>query len=557
MTAELRKPFLKKQVIKLLSDAANLANYVFDFGMSGPVQVVKFISYESDPPEKYIETLVSDKRDIVHAIFSPHCARTFSSTYSRRITENTKGCIIRILSARLHLMPSIAINPSGIISVDLDASTPMLATTYADIPEPESKLVPVLYITKFAYIGADGTDLLGDPHMLRQSMRVRAAIRDRYAVAPRSAEGVSPESPKTEKFKTPTQLRTPNQPVANTQTEIATNVGDGAREENQQTQEISVSDFATQPPADWTTNSSIEGAERTEIEQAAVERDEPSFGSDRVDTSMELSRSEVVAKTGLDDEDAEDVPVPLEVPYRDGFLKIAPTIMSTTVFYRPLGERPNPQQDQQRGSHRGVHSQSVDHVSSTPPMARSSSPICAWSQSPPPYQRPPPPSTTQTTPNTPKSRVSGLEPVEHGYTQVRWSPILQSPLQVGRLRVPDGHVVQVQDSQSARPNEIPSSPLSGFKSGERAVRESVQTSPLEGPRDSECSSPIAYEGLYVATTDAPFTTVNTVTAEERPLKRKRRHLVPRFTEFDRQIDLESLLLEDRRKFKELINREGD
>ncbi|KAK9321802.1 hypothetical protein V1517DRAFT_160596 [Lipomyces orientalis] len=329
MTAELRKPFLKKQVIKLLSDATNPADYVFDFGISGPVQVVKFISYDSKPPEQYIEALVSDRRDIVHAIFSPHCVRTFSSTYSRRITENTKGFIIRILSSRLHLMPSISINPSGNIGVDLDSSTPMLATTYADMAEPENKLVPVLYITKFAYIGADGTNLLGNPQMLRQSKRVRAAMQGRYAVAPRSAESVSPESPKTQKFKTPTQLRTPNQPVASTPTEIVTNVGAdvgaGAREEKQQTQEISISDFATQPAADWTTDSLIEGAERREIEQAAAVHEETSFGGhdlgdqsfggDGVDTSTEFSRSEVGANTSLDDEDAQEVPVGTSLIY--------------------------------------------------------------------------------------------------------------------------------------------------------------------------------------------------------------------------------------------------
>ncbi|ODQ69092.1 hypothetical protein LIPSTDRAFT_200526 [Lipomyces starkeyi NRRL Y-11557] len=260
--------------------------------------------------------------------------------YSRRITENTKGCIIRILSGRLHLMPSVAINPLGAINVDLDSSTPMLATPCIAMPGSERKLVPVLYITKFAYIGADGTDLLGYPQLLRLSKRVKAAIQLRSAVS-RSIESVSPESPKTQKFKTPTQFQMPDQPlategnevansvhtvasegnevansvhtVASEGNEVANSVDTVAREEKLETQEISVSDFATQPAPDWTVDSSNEERESREIEHHVAVREtmslleldvgDRSFEREVADTTVEFSRSEVDVDANSEGED--------------------------------------------------------------------------------------------------------------------------------------------------------------------------------------------------------------------------------------------------------------
>ncbi|KAK9387871.1 hypothetical protein V1515DRAFT_600590 [Lipomyces mesembrius] len=558
MTAELRKPFLKKQVLKLLSDETKLADYVLDFGMCGPVQVVKFLSYDSEPPERYIEALVSDKRDIAHAILSPQCVRTFSSMYSRRITENTKGCIIRILSGRLHLMPSVAINPFGAINVDLDSSTPMLATPCIGTPGQDRKLVPVLYITKFAYVGADGTDLLGSPQLLRQSRRVKAAIQLRSAVS-RSIESVSPESPKTQKFNTPTQLQTPDQPLAIEGSEVADSVDNVAREEKLETQEISVSDFATQPAPDWTADSSIEERESRQIEQdvavhettSLLELDvgDRSFEREFVDTTVEFSTSEVDIDADSDGEDTGEIPVPLEVPYKDGFLEIEPTIMSTTVFYRPLRRQPDSQKPQLQSSPRGSLFQSFDHVSSTPidTPARSSSPICSWSSSPPPLQRPPPMSTTQTTPIALKNRASELGQVEYTNTSGR---------QFRRAEPRDEEDVgpfQIQDSQRPRLNVGPPSSLSVVNLDEAYV----QVSRPDVLQTSEFSSPIAQGELRVKMTNLPEVTLSAPGPEKLEMKRKRRHLVPRFTELDIPLDLESMLLEDRRKFKELIALELD
>ncbi|KAK9318355.1 hypothetical protein V1522DRAFT_396887 [Lipomyces starkeyi] len=559
MTAELRKPFLKKQVLKLLSDETKLADYVLDFGMCGPVQVVKFLSYESDPPERYIEALVSDKRDIAHAIFSPQCVRTFSSMYSRRITENTKGCIIRILSGRLHLMPSVAINPLGAINVDLDSSTPMLAKPCIAMPGPERKLVPVLYITKFAYVGADGTDLLGYPQLLRQSKRVKAAIQLRSAVS-RSIDSVSPESPKTQKFKTPTQFQTPDQPLASEANEVANSVDTVAREEKLETQEISVSDFATQPAPDWTVDSSNEERESREIEHDVAVREttflleldvgDRSFEREVADTTVEFSRSEVNVDANSDGEDTGEIPVPLEVPHKDGFLEIEPTIMSTTVFYRLLRGRPDSEKEQLQSSQRGSQLRSIDHVSSTPvnTPARSSSPICSWSSSPPPPQRPPPVSTTQTTPITLKFRTSELGPV--GYTNT--SDRLQFTMAETRDEE-DVDPVQVQDSQCPAPNVVPPSFLSAVDLDEAYV----QVSRPDVLESSEFSSPIAQGELRVKMTNLSGDILSAPTPEKREMKRKRRHLVPRFTELDIPLDLESMLFEDRRKFKELIAQELD
>ncbi|KAK9236393.1 hypothetical protein V1525DRAFT_219508 [Lipomyces kononenkoae] len=302
MTAELRKPFLKKQVLKLLSDENKLAEYVLDFGICGPVQIVRFLSYASKPPEQYIEGLISDKHDIANAVFSPWCVDTFSSTYSRRITENTKGCIIRILSARLHLMPSVVINHMGVINVDLDSSTPMLQTPYTSMAIKETKLVPVLYITKFTYIGADGTDILGNPQLLRQSKRVKAAVQLISATS-RSAESLSPESPKTQKFKTPTQFRTPNLQLGIEVKEAVKDNDNVALEDKSEEQSISVSDFATQPAPDWSPDRSTDGMASREVEPAVpssrttvlpeLEIGEKLFERDVANTTPEFSRSDI------------------------------------------------------------------------------------------------------------------------------------------------------------------------------------------------------------------------------------------------------------------------
>ncbi|KAK9353973.1 hypothetical protein V1523DRAFT_409419 [Lipomyces doorenjongii] len=467
--------------------------------------------------------------------------------YSRRITENTKGCIIRILSGRLHLMPSVAINPLGAINVDLDSSTPMLATPSIGMPGQETKLVPVLYITKFAYVGADGTDLLGSPQLLRQSRRVKAAIHLRSAVS-RSIESVSPESPKTQKFKTPTQFQTPDQPLAIEGSEVANSVDLVVRGEKLETQEISVSDFATQPAPDWTADSSIEERESREIEQevavhgttSLLELDvgDRSFEREFVDTTVEFSRSEVDSDADGDGEETGEIPVPLEVPYKDGFLEIEPTIMSTAEFYRPLRGQPDSQRRQLP---------SFDHVSSTPvdTPARSSSPICSWSSSPPPLQRPAPMSTT---PITLTNRASELGEVEYTNTSGR--------LQFRRAETRDEEdvdPVQVQDSQCPQLNVGPPSSLSAVNLDEAYV----QVSRPDVLQTSEFSSPIAQGKLRVKMTNLPEVTLSAPRPENHEMKRKRRHLVPRFTELDIPLDLESMLLEDRRKFKELIAQELD
>ncbi|KAK9372191.1 uncharacterized protein V1513DRAFT_453033 [Lipomyces chichibuensis] len=479
--------------------------------------------------------------------------------YSRRITENTKGCIIRILSGRLHLMPSVAINPLGAINVDLDSSTPMLAAPCIAMPGPERKLVPVLYITKFAYVGADGTDLLGYPQLLRQSKRVKAAIQLRSAVS-RSIESVSPESPKTQKFKTPTQFQTPDQPIASEGNELANSVDNIAHEEKLETQEISVSDFATQPALQWTADSSNEERDSREIEHDGAVHEttsllgldvgDGSFEREAADTTVEFSRSEADVDANIDGGSTGEIPIPLEVPYKDGFLEIEPTIMSTTVFYRPLREQKDSEKQQLQSSQRGSLLQSIDHVSSTPvhTPARSSSPICSWSSSPPPLQRPPPMSTTQTTPITLKFRAPELAPVEYTNTS-GW-------LQCSRAETRDEEdveSVQVQDSQCPLPNVVPPSSHSAVNMDEAYG----QVSPPVVLQTSEFSSPIAQEELRIKTTNLPDVILSAPTSQKREMKRKRRHIVPRFTELDIPLDLESMLLEDRRKFKELITQELD
>ncbi|KAK9368858.1 hypothetical protein V1509DRAFT_652748 [Lipomyces kononenkoae] len=242
----------------------------------------------------------------------------FRSTYSRRITENTKGCIIRILSGRLNLMPSVVINHMGAINVDLDASTPMLQPPYSATPVKETNLVPVLYITKFTYLGADGTDILGNPQLLRQSKRVKAAVQLRHASS-RTIESLSPESPKTQKFKTPTQFRTPNQPFEIEGNEVMKDNDNVAHEDKLEAQRLSISDFATQPAPDWSSDQSTVGVAGRRIEPAVavsrtttsqeLEVGEKSFELDVANSTSEFSRSDIDIDSNIDGEESEEMVV--------------------------------------------------------------------------------------------------------------------------------------------------------------------------------------------------------------------------------------------------------
>ncbi|KAK9469474.1 hypothetical protein V1512DRAFT_244911 [Lipomyces arxii] len=237
MTSEVRKPFLKKQTVVLLKDETQQDQCSLDFNVIGAVQLVKFLSFESKPPN-YIQALVSDKADVVTVIFSPTAVSAFSKEFQRRLTERTKGCIIRITSAALILLPSTCINPQGHVPFDL--------TEYKTIPTDFKGLLPVLYIKKFVYLGADGTNLLGNPQLMRKSQKVLALINQKLPTLIQRSQTehplLTPTDQSSNEVTEPIRIKTPRivLPVPD-----SSNISNN---EEQASRSIELSDFNTQLP---------------------------------------------------------------------------------------------------------------------------------------------------------------------------------------------------------------------------------------------------------------------------------------------------------------------
>lgn len=104
-------------------------------------------------------------------------SRSNFSKYGRRFTNDTSGCILRISEAQLHLFPSSCIGNR--IGCDLNVTTPLLLASPNARFAPEIKYMPVLYVRKFSYIGADGSDILGSPSPIRLNKSIKDAIEKR------------------------------------------------------------------------------------------------------------------------------------------------------------------------------------------------------------------------------------------------------------------------------------------------------------------------------------------------------------------------------------------
>ncbi|KAK9459818.1 uncharacterized protein V1516DRAFT_452911 [Lipomyces oligophaga] len=165
MTSELHEPFLRLTLCKSLAqpDFAD-HNWSLDLDHLGKtVQIIKFISYESAPPNAFIESIVSDSKHYVYAVFSHQAVDEFERLWHRRLTQKTVGCLITILSAKLHIVRELVEQP-GSISRTLNAPPNFTPNDLANFNR--LSIAPVLFITEISYIGADGCAIIGRPEPL-------------------------------------------------------------------------------------------------------------------------------------------------------------------------------------------------------------------------------------------------------------------------------------------------------------------------------------------------------------------------------------------------------
>ncbi|KAK7204180.1 hypothetical protein BZA70DRAFT_204517 [Myxozyma melibiosi] len=209
MTSEIEKAFLRKKILSILTDGRTVNSVTFKIGpvLNEAVQLIKIITYVSNPPNEYIQGLVSDKKFYINTVFSNESVVSFKKKYARRFTYNTSGCMLRITEADLHLFPSSCIgNP---IKCDLNVSTPFMNDPPADRFRSDIKFVPVLYVRKFSYIGADGAQILGSPVPIRRNKSIWAAIAKRIESLREHTSHITPIMPSV--TSTVPQLNEPTQ----------------------------------------------------------------------------------------------------------------------------------------------------------------------------------------------------------------------------------------------------------------------------------------------------------------------------------------------------------